>query len=83
MKRILVIAKDKPVEALRVAAGLTLLNDSVRVAMLGGMPDDPAALEQRELLDFIEVPVDSLDDPAQAPQRLAAALLQAEVVYTL
>ena len=49
MKRILVIAKQNPAEALRVAAGLTLLNESVRVAILGDLPDDPAVQEQATL----------------------------------
>jgi hypothetical protein len=83
MKRILVIAKQNPAEALRVAAGLTLLNESVRVAILGDLPDDPAVQEQRELLDFIEVPVDTLADTDTWPAQLAATLLQSELVYTL
>lgn len=83
MKRILVIAKHEPAEALRVAAGLTMLHQSIRVAAIGELPDDAAVAEQRELLDFIEVPVDVIDDPAQVPARLADALLQSDVVYTL
>ena len=83
MKRNLVIAKNNPAEALRVAAGLTLLHESVRVAAIGVLPDDPAVAEQRELLDLNDVPVDVITDPAAVPARLADALLQSEVVYTL
>jgi len=83
MKRILVIAKHNPAEALRVAAGLTLLHENIRVAVIGELPHDSAVAEQRELLDFIEVPVDVITDPAAVPARLADALLQSEVVYTL
>lgn len=83
MKRILVIAKQNLAEALRIAAGLTLLNESVRVAVLGELPDEPAVQEQRELLDFIEIPVDTLNDPDAWPAQLAATLLQSEVVYVL
>ena len=83
MKRILVIARHNPAEALRVAAGLTLLHESLRVVVIGALPDEPAVAEQRELLDFIEVPVDVITEPAAVPARLAEALLQSEVVYTL
>jgi hypothetical protein len=83
MKRILVIAKHNPAEALRVAAGLTLLHETVRVTAIGELPDDPAVAEQRELLDFVDVPVDVITDPAAVAAGLAHALLQAEVVYTL
>jgi hypothetical protein len=40
-KNILVIAKHNKVEALRVAAGLTLMNDAVKVAVLGGLEESP------------------------------------------
>ncbi len=83
MKRILVIAKNNPAEALRVAAGLTLLHEAVRVTAVGELPDDPAVTEQRELLDFVDVPVDVITDAAAVPEGLARALLQADVVYTL
>jgi hypothetical protein len=53
------------------------------VAVIGELPDDPAVAEQRELLDFIEVPVDVITAPEAVAARLADALLQAEVVYTL
>lgn len=83
MKRILVIARNNPAEALRVAAGLTLLHETVRVAVVGELPDDQAVVEQRELLDFVDVPVEVITDPGAVPSRLADALLQAEVVYSL
>ena len=53
------------------------------MAAIGALPEDPAVAEQRELLDFIDVPVDVIADPAAVPARLADALLQSEVVYTL
>ena len=55
-KNILVIAKHNKVEALRVAAGLTLMDDMVSVAVLGGLDDSPSVQEQIEALDFGEVP---------------------------
>ncbi|MBK6982527.1 MAG: hypothetical protein IPH30_14195 [Betaproteobacteria bacterium] len=62
MKRILVIARHNQAEALRVAAGLTLLSDPVQVAVLGAFEDTPAIAEHRELLEFAEVPCEVVDD---------------------
>ena len=45
MKNLLVVARHNPAEALRVAAGLTLLSDPVRVAVVGIDPArDPATI---------------------------------------
>ena len=83
MKNILVIARHNQAEALRVAAGLTLLSDPVRVAVLGTLRDTPAVREQQELLDFAEVPCEEIADSAQARGRLAAAVLEADAVYVI
>ena len=83
MKNILVIARHNKAEALRVAAGLTLLSDPVRVAVVGTLEDTPAMAEQRELLEFAEVPCEELADPAAARGALAGALRQADVVYVI
>ncbi len=83
MKRILVIAKHNQAEALRVAAGLTLLSDPVRVAVVGRLQDSPAVNEQRELLEFAEVPCEELDPASASAPGLAAALLEADAVYLL
>lgn len=82
-KRILVIARDKPAEALRVAVGLTLLNDTVRVVCAQPLPEDPAVQEQRDMLDFVEVPCLEVHEPAQLATQLAAAILDADTVYCL
>lgn len=83
-KHIVVVAKYNQAEALRVAAGLTLLNDTVRVAVLGRLADDPAVQEQKEVLDFADVPCEELaPDAAETPARLARALLAADAVYLL
>ncbi len=81
MKNILVVARDNPAEALRVAAGLTLLSDPVRVAVVGELPDTPAIAEQRELLEFAEVPCEQLA-PGASPA-LAAAMVAADAVYVI
>ena len=41
-KTILVVAQHNKCEALRMAAGLTLLDDEVRVTALDGLDDDPS-----------------------------------------
>ena len=83
MKRILVIAKHTPAEALRVAAGLSLLHTELRVLGIGAWPDTAAVREQQELVEFIEIPCEAVTDPAEAPARVAAAVAQADVVYQL
>jgi hypothetical protein len=82
-KNIIVIAKHNKVEALRVAAGLTLMNDIVKVAVLGGLDDSPQVQEQLEALDFGEVPCKVFDDPVQVTEALARDLLSADVVYVI
>lgn len=83
MKNILVVAKFNQAEALRVAAGLTLLSDPVRVAVLGAFEDTPAVNEQREVLEFAEVPCEALADAGAVRRQLPAALLAADVVYVI
>jgi len=83
MKNILVIAKHNQAEALRVAAGLTLLSDPVRVAVLGRLEDTPAVNEQRELLEFAEVPCEELADAQALRGKLAASLVDADTVYVI
>jgi hypothetical protein len=82
-KRILVVARAKPAEALRVATGLTLLNDHVRVIAAAPLPDTPAVREQREMLEFVEVPFEEVTDAALLPARLAEAILAADHIYCL
>ena len=83
MKNLLVVAKFNQSEALRVAAGLTLLSDPVRVAVLGALEDTLAVNEQRELLEFAEVPCDALVGAAAVREQLPAAVLAADVVYVI
>jgi hypothetical protein len=69
MKSILVIAKHNPAEALRVAAGLSLLHSpTLRVLGIGAWPDTAAVREQHELVEFIEIPCEALTDPAEVPR---------------
>jgi hypothetical protein len=82
-KNILVIAKHNKVEALRVAAGLTLMDDIVKVAVLGGLDDSPPVREQLEALDFGEVPCEMFDDSTLVTETLARDMLSADVVYVI
>ena len=80
-KSILVVARSNKVEALRVAAGLTLLDDAVRIAVLGGLEETPAVREQLEVLEFAEVPMQRYDAPTDPA--LARDMIGADLVYVL
>ena len=82
-KNILVVAKNNKAEALRVAAGLVLLDDIVRVLVLGGLDDTAAIKEQQEVLEFADVPCDILDDAATQMDRLALEMGGANLVYVI
>ena len=82
-KNILVIAKENKVEALRVAAGLTLMDDLVKVAVLGELDDSAPVREQLEALDFGDVPHEVFEDAGQVTEALARDLLSADVVYVI
>ncbi len=83
MRKLLVVARHNQAEALRVAAGLTLLSDPVRVAVVGALQDTPAVAEQRELLEFAEVPLEELPEGAAGRSRLAGEMLEADAVYVI
>jgi len=79
-KRILMLAVRNKAEALRMAAGLTLLDDRIEVAVWGATPTGPAIDEQLQALDFADVPVSGLAEGDGAAQ-LAARILDSDVVY--
>lgn len=81
-KRILVVARDDKVEALRMAAGLTLLDDQVRVAVLGDLEEAVNEVQlQLESLDFADVPVERLQDAASGQQALAEMIAESTTVF--
>ncbi len=80
-KNVLMLASEKKVEALRMATGLTLLDDSVSVATWGGLPDEADVHEQLEALEFMEVPIIRLDQDGAVIAELAAQILKSDVVY--
>jgi hypothetical protein len=79
-KRILMVPLHKPVEALRMASGLTLLDDQVAVACWEALPEGPETDEQVEALDFADVPIERLGHDADA---LAARILNSDVVFVV
>lgn len=83
-KVILVIARQDKVEALRMASGLTLLDDQVLVDVLGELADDDDTALQLEALEFAEVPVVNLDPATQdGLERLADDILRSDAVYMI
>jgi len=83
-RKLLVVARDKPVEALRVAAGLTLADAELRVLVLGGLPEGEQAETQLEALAFADVVPQSLprDGPA-GWAAVASAIVDSDAVYLL
>jgi|PlaIllAssembly_1097288.scaffolds.fasta_scaffold624816_2 hypothetical protein len=82
-KRILMLALEKKVEALRMAGGLTLLDDRIGIATWGKLPAGADTAEQLEALEFAEVPMTELD-PVRAREAcaaLAAQIIDSDVVY--
>ncbi len=82
MKQVLVIAKFDQAEAMRVAAGLTLLNDHIRIQVIGKLKDSQEVAEQKEVLDFAEVPCEVLDAADPLPD-IAQSILTADTVFIL
>jgi hypothetical protein len=77
-KRILMVAIDKKVEALRMASGLTLLDDQVAIAAWGELPKGPETDEQVEALEFADVPMTTLAGDHDA---LAERIINSDVVF--
>lgn len=83
MKNILVVAKNNKTEALRVAVGLVLLSDIVKVVVLGGLEDKPEITEQRDVMEFADIECELLEDVTVQAPRLAHAIAAADVVYVI
>lgn len=77
------VAQDKKTEALRMAVGLTLLDDQVTVAVLGELDTQDAEIAlQLESLEFADVPVIRVDPDAPAEiAQLAAKLRGSDTVF--
>jgi len=65
-----------------MAVGLTLLDDTVRVALCGDV--DSEADEQMEALEFSDVPVERLDaDTDEGMKTIAREITNADAVYVV
>jgi len=83
-KNILVIAENNKAEALRMASGLTLLDDAVSVDVCGPLQVDAAVQEQLDALEFAEVPIRQVNPmSADGMEQLAKDILDANVVYVI
>ena len=84
-KNILMLARYKKTEALRMASGLTLLDDAVHVLILGPLDEQDAEVQlQLESLEFADVPVERLDPGAELDRlHLAEGLATADAVFVL
>jgi hypothetical protein len=82
-KNILVVARYRKTEALRMASGLTLLDDPVRVLVCGELEPGDELDIQLESLDFADVPLERVDEESAVPMALARAVTQADVVYII
>lgn len=84
-KKILMMAQNKKDEALRMATGLTLLDDQVSVAVIGDLDrDDQEISLQLESLDFADVPVFQVDPGSESDMgRLVEGLGCADVVFVV
>lgn len=81
-KNILVVAKDDKVEALRMATGLTLLDDTVKIVVLGEFDETADEVQvQLEALDFADVPVERLRGDTESYQMLAGMMIQSDTVF--
>ncbi|MBF0218064.1 MAG: hypothetical protein HQL49_00840 [Gammaproteobacteria bacterium] len=82
MKSVLMVARNKKVEALRMATGLTLLDDQISVAVIGGIDrTDPEVELQLESLDFAEVAVVEID--RDKATEFAEMIINSDVVYVV
>lgn len=81
-KNVLMVARNKKVEALRMATGLTLLDDVIRVAVVGDLDrNDPDVELQLESLDFADVLVVTVD--SAKPAEFAEMIVNSDVVYVV
>ena len=81
IKNILVLARDDPREAMRVAAGLTIANHAVQLVFMNrALTDDEADCEQAEMLELCEiVPQTTVASMQQYFTLLDAAALAAHI----
>ncbi len=83
-KRILVISQFKKDEGLRMANGLTLLDDKVRVVVIGDLEKNENVDIQLEAIEFGETPLQYIDPNKDSDlNNLTDEIQNADVVYIL
>ncbi|MCL4542462.1 MAG: hypothetical protein M1458_01785 [Deltaproteobacteria bacterium] len=83
-KRILVISQFKKDEGLRMANGLTLLDDKVRVIVVGNLEKNENVDIQLEAIEFGETPLQYIDPDKDSDLNILTDEIQnADVVYIL
>lgn len=89
-KRILVMARNAPLEAMRVAAGLTIFGHEIQlVFMHRALTEEEAESEQAELLELCDIVPQTTVASMQShfnlmePDALAAKIIDAEMVISL
>lgn len=80
-KNIMVLAHVQTIEGLRMASGLTLLDDGVRVVVTGALDRSDSAVElQLEALEFADVGVYDIDFDKGSLLKLGEWLADSDVV---
>jgi hypothetical protein len=89
-KHLLVLARNEPVEAMRVAAGLTIVGHSVGLVFMNrALTHEEAQSEHGELLELCDIePVTTVPEMQEhfallSPQALAEKITEADVVLNL
>lgn len=83
-KQILVISQFKKDEGLRMANGLTLLDDKVRVVVIGDLEKNENVDIQLEAIEFGETPLQYIDPNKDSDlNNLTDEIQNADVVYIL
>lgn len=83
-KHILVISQFKKDEGLRMANGLTLLDDKVRVVVIGDLKRDENVDIQLEAMEFGETPLQYVNPDSDSDlNNLTDEIQNADVVYIL
>jgi hypothetical protein len=84
VKHILMVARDDKVEALRMAAGLTLLDDVVQVAVIGDLDESADEVQmQLEALEFADVALERLDEGEAGARGLARLMAESDTVFMI
>lgn len=86
-KSILILGRRDPTEAMRVAAGLSILDHQLSIIFLMPVPDTPENTEMAELLEFSDIESKTtLADgayPHVSPDALASAIMSADEVINI